>query len=914
MGATLVGREQEVAAALESLELLTAGTGALAIEGEAGIGKSALWQLAVGAARERGLRVLEARPSEAERTLSYAALGDLLRPELAALEGLPLPQRRALEVALLLADPDGAAPDRRAIAVATLGALHALSASQPVGLAIDDVQWLDADSARALTFALRRLDAEPLLALLARRSDRPAPLPLGLDAWDDMRVLRVRLAPLGPTDMHALLAERLGLRLARPLLLRVHAAAAGNPLYGLELGRALMRHEGRLAPTAALPEPETLEGVVGERLGALSPEAQMALAAVAALADPRPAIVGAIAADGLDEALESGALQLEDERLRLAHPLFGSVVTSRLRLDRRRLLHRRLADLVDDFEQRALHVALAAEAPDRDAAQVVAEAARRAGARGAPDAALQLVEHALRLAPPEPTSERAALALEGSDLAFAAGDTGRAERLLRDALELAEPAQRASVLVRLSMLATYDGSILDARGLAEQALREAGDDPAARVVILRRLALTHLLRAELREAELRAASAARLAEATEPREWGARALANLACIQALRGRWAEASPAIERALAREGAPGVASIDDSPSAVAGLLLMYQGELAAGRARLRHALAQAQAAGGDPLSTGLLFALSELESRAGRFHDARELAIRGLTASEQTEQRTERTVLLFVRALAEAHLGAGDGGRAAAEEGLAIAERAEHRFAAAQNRWALGHGALSAGQAEEAWAALGPVVVMLREGEVGELGVVPVHADAIDALLMLGDLEQARVLVAELDAAARWPWLRAAAARCRGLLLAAQGDTDAALHELAGAVEAHRALDMPFALARTELALGSAQRRAKQRAAARQSLATAEAAFEALGAARWAERARAEAARLAGRRPSDDAGLTPTERGVAELAAAGRSNREIAGELFVSERTVEANLTRVYRKLGVRSRTELARRLP
>jgi DNA-binding NarL/FixJ family response regulator len=170
------------------------------------------------------------------------------------------------------------------------------------------------------------------------------------------------------------------------------------------------------------------------------------------------------------------------------------------------------------------------------------------------------------------------------------------------------------------------------------------------------------------------------------------------------------------------------------------------------------------------------------------------------------------------------------------------------------------------------------------------------------------------VVELDAAARWPWLRAAAARCRGLLLAAEGDTDAALRELAAALDQHRPLNMPFALARTELALGSAQRRAKQRAVARASLTQAEAAFEGLGATRWAERARGETARVGGRRPGDDAGLTATERGVAELAAAGRSNREIAGELFVSERTVEANLTRVYRKLGVRSRTELARRLP
>ena len=794
MGPTLVGREQEVATALESLELLAAGNAALAIEGEAGIGKSALWELAVGAARERGLQVLEARPSEAEQALSYAALGDLLRPELDALEALPGPQRRALEVALLLADPDGAAPDQRAIAVATLGALRALSEAQPLALAIDDLQWLDADSARALTFALRRLAGEPLLALLARRSDRPAGLPLGLDAWDDARVLRVRLAPLGPTDMHALLAERLGLRLARPLLLRVHAAAGGNPLYGLELGRALLRHEGRLAPTAALPEPETLEGVVGERLGALSPAAQLVLAAVAALAEPRPAVVGAIADEapsGIEEALASGVLQLDDDRLRLAHPLFGSVATARLRPDRRRLLHRRLADLVEDFEQRALHVALAAQAPDRDAARgrrrggppcrSARRPRRRAPARRArAPARARRARGGARRAGPRGLRPRVRRRRHGARGATA-GRRARAGR----------PAQRAWVLVRLAMLATYDGSILEARELAEQALREAVDDPAARVVVLRRLALTHLLRAELSEAERHAASAAELAEASEPRESAARALANLACIQALRGRWAEASPAIERALALEGAPGAASIDDSPSAVAGLLLMYRGELGAARERLRHALAQAQAAGGDPLSTGLLFALSELESRAGRFHEARELAIRGSdrVGADRSADGADGAALRPRAGRGAPRRGGrrsrrGRGRPGHRRTGRAPLRRGAEPLGARAPRTLRRAGGRGVGRAR-------PAVALLREGEVGELGVVPVHAEAIDALLMLGDVERARALAAELDAAARWPWLRAAAARCRGLLLAAEGDTDGAVRELTGAVEQHRA---------------------------------------------------------------------------------------------------------------------------
>ena len=205
-------------------------------------------------------------------------------------------------------------------------------------------------------------------------------------------------------------------------------------------------------------------------------------------------------------------------------------------------------------------------------------------------------------------------------------------------------------------------------------------------------------------------------------------------------------------------------------------------------------------------------------------------------------------------------------------------------------------------------------MLRRHQVGELAVVPVHPEAIEALLMAGEVEQARGLMEELEATRHPAWLEAAAGRCRGLLQAAAGEAETAIAELERAVEQHRALENPFALARTLLALGAVQRRGKRRGAARVSLEAAEGLFGELGAEQWVLRARAETARLAGRRPGNRDELTPTERRIAELAGAGHSNREIAAELFVSERTVEANLTRAYRKLGVRSRTELARRLP
>ena len=191
------------------------------------------------------------------------------------------------------------------------------------------------------------------------------------------------------------------------------------------------------------------------------------------------------------------------------------------------------------------------------------------------------------------------------------------------------------------------------------------------------------------------------------------------------------------------------------------------------------------------------------------------------------------------------------------------------------------------------------------------------DLAEALVLTGDLDAARDVQAELEARGRElgrAWAIATGLRCRGLIEAADGRPEWALAALREALEWHEAVPQPFDRARTLLALGTVQRRAKQRAEARTTLESALAVFEELGAALWAERARAEIARLGGRRARDRDELTETERRIAELAADGRSNREIAGELFVSERTVEANLTRAYRKLGVRSRTELARRLP
>ncbi len=918
MEATVVGREREVAELTRGLALGRRGPAAILIEGAPGIGKTHLWRTAVAAARGGTGVVLQARPAEAEARLSYAVLGDLVEPwRAAALAGLPAPQRRALAAALLLSDPSDGAPDPRAIAVAVLGALRALAAARGgLVIAIDDLQWLDADSARVLGFAVRRLTDERVVLLLARRGPSEAGLPLGAEALPGDRLVHLRLAPFEPRTLHTLLRARLGVELARPLLLRLHAATNGNPLHALEVGRLIADAGVEQDAFTTLPVPETLRTALETRLQAVSAAADDALLVAASLARPTVTLVRAAQDDaetGLREAVAAGLLERDGDDLRFAHPLYASVAYTRAPEPRRRAVHRRLAALLTDPEEHARQLALGAETPDAAVARALAVAGRRAAARGASEAALDLARHALRVAPPE-LSERGWMSVEAADFAFVAGDTAAARRLLEQTLEGADHVPRAVVLARLATLATYDGSMQEARRLGERALGEATDDPATLVMIRRRLALAHLMLGELDAAERHTRAAIGLAGDAGDEGGLARALANLACVLAVRGQREDARPLLERALAMEDAPGQASIDDSPTAIAGLLLMYAGDLAGARRRLQAGLDRAQSQGGDPLSTGLLFALSELESRSGRFPAALELARRGLEASEQTGQRTERSVMLYVQALAAARLGHVEVARVAAREGVEIAQRAEQRWAEAQNRWALGQVELSLGRSGAAWEAMAPGVLFLRANGVGELGLVPIHPDAIEAAAGAGALHEAETALDDLDRLATAPWLRAAAMRSAALVSAARGDTAGALEAADGAVEAYRALDLPFDLARALLTLGTVLRRSKRRARARSALEESAVLFGTLGAGRWQEQARDETGRLGGRRPGDRDTLTTTERRIAERAARGESNREIAAALFVAERTVEANLTRAYRKLGVRSRTQLTSRLP
>src|SRR5919204_996574 len=390
-----IGRDAELARLRAFLERRPEdGAAALLVEGEAGIGKTALWRAATEAARERGLRVLRARPSEAERTLSFAALADLLGDAHEVIEQLPAVQRRPLAVALLLEESDGPPPDRRAIGVALLATLRTLAEERPLLLGIDDIQWIDPPTAAALVFALRRLADQPLCVVMTERTASDAVL--GDEVARALPCERLALGSLSLGAVGQLLQERLDSTFPRPILRRIYDQSGGNPFFALELARALRSRDAVLSPTDELPVPDDLERLLAERLDRLPVETREPLAAVAALAEPTLELVPE---EPLEPALVDGVLVLEEDRLRFAHPLLATVAYRRLAPRARRALHRRLGELVQEPEQRARHLAIGADRPDPALAATLDAAAAQAQARGAPEAAAELAEHAITLTP-----------------------------------------------------------------------------------------------------------------------------------------------------------------------------------------------------------------------------------------------------------------------------------------------------------------------------------------------------------------------------------------------------------------------------------------------------------------------------------------------------------------------------------
>jgi DNA-binding CsgD family transcriptional regulator/tetratricopeptide (TPR) repeat protein len=916
----LVGREVEAAVLADFLAAGQSTPQGLVLDGEAGIGKTTLFDATVTWAREQGYAVFWCRPAGAEAALSFAALADLLRPVLPeGLGRLPAPQRRALAAALLLEEVEGSAPEERAIAFAVFQLLGERG-GEPLLIAVDDVQWLDAASASVLAFALRRVAAAPAAILVARRSSGDEAPPLGLDrAFPSELLRRLRLGPLSVGATHRLLRERLGVSFPRPTLIQLHETSGGNPFYALELGRALEQSGERAGPGARLTVPTSLTGLVSARLAALPEDVREVLEPGALLSTPTVSIVEAVASDAttvrrrLGTAEGAAILELDAERVRFSHPLLATCVEAELDPRRRRSLQGRLAELVADPEQRARHLALAASGPSAEVADELEAASAIAALRGASVAAAELAELSVSLTPGDAGAEvlrrRQLLA---ADHHYASGDAERSREILEPLLEqLQAGSERAKVLRRLGEQSANDFE--RSERLLEQAFVEAESDPRLRAEIVMPRVLTVFLRHGPAAAVTLARGSAQVVEGSGDLVLLAMFLAELSFVELC----AEGvTPGVlERALELEQQVGPLPAQNTPTLVEGLRLMYADQHGPAREALQRAHAAAVARGDEPAQDNALLFLAELACRAGDWRQADEYAEEMLQAGQRWGLELQGGAALWIRGLVDAYLGRLDQARACAMEGVARSREDSDQAFLERNLALLGLIDLSTGDYPAAAEKLAPVVRRRQARGAGEPSLYPARELAVEALVAVGDLDEARVQLGWLEEAGRrltTPWPLAMGARCRGLLMAAEGDLEAALASCEQALETHERMPAPFERARTLLIYGTILRRIKRRKAAREAIGAALSIFEALPAPVWADNARAELARTGGRAPSGD-GLTEGERRVAELVAAGKSNKETAATLFLSVHTVEDALKRIYRKLDVRSRTELSRRL-
>jgi DNA-binding CsgD family transcriptional regulator len=348
----------------------------------------------------------------------------------------------------------------------------------------------------------------------------------------------------------------------------------------------------------------------------------------------------------------------------------------------------------------------------------------------------------------------------------------------------------------------------------------------------------------------------------------------------------------------------------------VFLSWTGGVEGARVRLESLYRNAVELGDEGSLPLILRHLSRLELRAGEWARAAQRADEGCEFAQQTGQLVQQADLVATRALVHAHQGLVESTRSGVQDGLRLAGATGSADATMLSLSALGLLELSLGRPGEAHACLGPLTERLEAAGIREPGAARFVPDEIEALVALHQLTEAERLLGRLEQRAARAFDRAsalaAAGRCRGLLCAARGDLAGAQTAFDRALRQHKRVPMPFGQARTLLALGSTQRKARERRSSRESLEQALALFEQLGAAIWAQRARTELARIPGR-TSAQGGLTPAEQRVARLVAEGRTNKEVAAELVVTVRTVESTLTKVYAKLGVRSRSELAHRL-
>jgi ATP/maltotriose-dependent transcriptional regulator MalT len=574
-------------------------------------------------------------------------------------------------------------------------------------------------------------------------------------------------------------------------------------------------------------------------------------------------------------------------------------------------MHRRLADIVDEPELRARHLALAATSGDQVTLRALDRAADSARIRGAPDAAAELMDLAIGLGGDTP-ERRLRSALHHFD----AGDQERARAVLEGTIERLEPGDlRAEALNRLAVVRLYADGFFEAAALLQRALGEVHPDSPLRVQILITLAYALLQSGQPHASVQRAEQAVTQAERLDQAHLLGLALGMRVILRFLAGDGFDEDQ-LRRAAELEDPELFTPLVFRPSVQRALLLEWTGRLDEAHQVLEGIRRRCAETGeeGELIFIAQHVVLSSIWR--GEFVEAELVAEDAMERARQLGGDTPLFLAYSLRAKLATYAGREADARQAAAEALETGRRTGAVRLTDRVVAALGFLDVSLGHYEAAVATLQPLVAKFDPSSTPtELPNAAFLADAIEALIQVGRRAEAEPLIDALERNGRRQdraWMLAAGARGRAMLMAANGDLQAAGAVAAYAMTQHDRLPMPFERGRTLLLLGQLQRRQRRKEAASASLHEALDTFERLHTPLWADRARAELAR-ANVGPRQSGQLTPSEQRVAELAAAGMKNRDVATALFISPKTVEANLARIYRKLGIKSRAELGRHM-
>jgi DNA-binding CsgD family transcriptional regulator/tetratricopeptide (TPR) repeat protein len=937
----VVGRARLLAEAEEQLR----SGGSVLLSGPAGIGKSTVINLLADRATAAGALVLRCCPAVAEAQLPFLALIDLLEPVAERLcPTLPELQRDALESALLrrpapLGDRDGLA-----LRLAVTTVLRTLATDQQVLMVIDDAQWTDEPSAELLAFVTRRLVGLPVHALVSERVE-VGESPTMAVALCPPPVRDVPVSPLSTAEVAELLARHFGAPFPPSTAQRVHMASGGNPHYALELGRALRDRSTPLGQDEPLPVPARLRAQVLVGVDELSAPVRETLTLASAGAKLTvDALVQAgreNAAAELDAAAQAGVLRpvgVGEATVRFAHPLMAAALYAQASDEQRRAAHHALVDSVSDPVERARHLALATADKDPQVAEALRAAAEQARAAGTPALAARLGVLAAGHLPAGDVDALVECRLVAAEDAVAAGQFDVAKAVADQALEVArEPGQRMRAWI--AMLDSCGQALADLDDVFAQASLDAGDDPELLAKLDYRRAWRHVI------VEGDSERARDLAQQTAERaaRIGDRATEVFALTHEAMMRLRLGDPTVEdtlsRALAAPEVPRVSNEHNGPRYVKARLDEISDRVPQARAELAALAVAAEERGAVESLMHLLRGIAELDIRAGRCEQALEGAYRALNLAEDAGMSTGPA--LRVASLAEAAGGRLDRARELAERGLRSTEDEGDLLHLPRNLHALGHALLLSGEAQAAAEALRRVRQLEREQRIAEPGITRAQADLAEALIAIGELDEAAQVITDGRTQAirlgRWGIL-ATLDRATAMSHVARRELDVAASLLRSAASRFLDLGYPLEEARTRLALGRVEIRRHRPAVAETELRQALRICRRTKAQPWLALVNEEldglgsnavgvpgagvnagvgAGGVSGPLPTGAAPapppvvLTRVERQVTKLVASGATNREISRSLYVSVKTVEATLTRIYRKLGIRSRVDLAR---